>query len=74
MTNKIKRTTDNQWLLSFEDNTWVEDLDDASGFTREETDNLSIALLDRLQPHEVEVYYNVYNAVDRITNGILKPI
>lgn len=74
MTNKIKRTTDNQWLLSFEDNTWVEDVDAASGFTRAETDNLSIALLDRLQPHEVEVYYNVYNAEDRLTNGIPKPI
>jgi len=74
MTNKIKRTTDEKWLLSFEENTWVEDVDDASGFTRAETDNLAIALLDRLQPQEVIVYYNVYNAADRMTNGIPKPI
>jgi hypothetical protein len=70
MTNKIKRLTDDKFLVSLEKDTWTEDIDEGSGFTREECDNLSISLLDRLQPHEFEICYGVYSKIERIRNGM----
>jgi hypothetical protein len=72
MTNKIKRLTDDKFLISSEEDTWTEDIDEASGFNREECDKLQISLLDRLQPHEIEVCYGVYDKTERIRNGIEK--
>jgi hypothetical protein len=72
MTNKIKRLTDDKFLISLEEDTWTEDIDEGSGFTREECDKLQISLLDRLQPHEIEVCYEVYDKTERIRNGIEK--
>ena len=60
MTKKIQRTTDNKFLLSISDDTWVSDLNEAYIMTPTEYSTITKELLNTYTKEQLKEYINMY--------------
>lgn len=60
MVKKIQRKSDKKYLLSLENNTWVDDIKDASEFTQKEAIDVMDELLKTYNKEDIIQYTNAW--------------